>query len=186
METPKSLTRNFGKLILFEGKKPVIHESVFVAAGSKIIGDVIIDEHSNIWYNTVIRGDVNFIRIGRSTNIQDGCILHVSSGPNPLIIGSYITVGHGAILHSCIVEDYSLVGMGSTVLDGAIVRKNSMVAAGSLIRAGFEVPSGKLAGGVPAKIIRDLRPEEIDYFSISAENYVTYARQSFLSINGKS
>lgn len=173
----------FGQLIPFEGIFPKLHPGILVASGVRIIGDVEIGRESSIWFNAVIRGDVNQIRIGEFTNIQDGCILHVSAGPNPLRIGNYVTVGHGAILHSCMIEDLTLIGMGSTVLDGAVVRKNSMVAAGSVVRPGFEVPEGKLVGGIPAKIIRSLTDEELNYFSASAKNYADYARRIITSMN---
>lgn len=178
MEPSQIRIVNDMSILSFEDKYPVIHQSVFIAPGARIIGDVTIGLNSSIWFNCVVRGDVHFVRIGEFTNIQDGSVLHVTSGTNPLIVGNYVTVGHKACLHGCTVEDYSLVGIGAIVLDGAVVRKNSLVAAGALVPPNFEVPSGKLVAGVPAKIIRDLRPQEIDYFQESAFNYFEYARNT--------
>lgn len=183
METTEGINTVFGNLYPFGEKVPLLKPEVFIAPGVKVIGDVAIDSFSNVWFNSVLRGDVNYVRIGEYTNIQDGSILHVSAGPNPLIIGNYVTVGHAAVLHSCKIEDLSLIGMGSTILDGAIVREKSMVAAGSLVKQGFEVPAGKLVGGVPAKIIRDLSEDELNYFLKSAINYFEYSKKTILSLS---
>lgn len=147
---------------------PKIHSSVFLAEGVKIIGDVVIDEDSSVWYNSVIRGDVNYIRIGKMTNIQDLCMLHVTNQTYPLNIGNKITVGHSVTLHGCTIKDLSLIGMGAVILDGAIIEENSMVAAGAVITPKFVVPSGKLVAGVPGKIIRDLTEEELKDLEDSA------------------
>lgn len=182
METTAGIKTIFGDIFPFEEKIPIIKPEVFIAPGAKVIGDIVIGSYSNVWFNSVLRGDVNYVRIGEYTNIQDGSVLHVSAGPNPLIIGNYVTVGHAAVLHSCKIEDITLIGMGSTVLDGAIVREKSMVAAGSLVKQGFEVPSGKLVGGVPAKIIRDLSQDELNYFHTSALNYFEYSKKTITSL----
>ena len=158
----------------YEDKHPKVAASVFLAPGVKIIGDVTIGEDSNVWFNSVIRGDIEYIAIGSRTNIQDGSILHVSKNA-PVIIGSNVTVGHKACLHGCTVEDFALIGMSSTVLDGAVVQTKSMVAAGALVTPNFVVPTGKIVGGVPAKVLRDLTAAEMDYFSLSASHYVEYA-----------
>ncbi|MFA3781896.1 gamma carbonic anhydrase family protein [Melioribacteraceae bacterium 4301-Me] len=163
------------KLFPYKSIMPQIHPSVFLASGVKIIGDVKIEENSSIWYNTVIRGDVHYIKIGKSTNIQDMCMLHVTNDKFPLIIGNNITVGHSVTLHGCVLNDNCLIGMGSVVLDGAIVEKNSIVAAGAVVRPGFIVPSGKLVAGVPAKIVRELSHSEIEEIIASAKRYVEYA-----------
>ncbi|MBI2418582.1 MAG: gamma carbonic anhydrase family protein [Ignavibacteriales bacterium] len=169
-------------IIPFDGVAPEIEDSVFLAPYVSIIGDVKIGELSSVWFNSVIRGDVNYIRIGKKTNIQDGSILHVSGGTSPLNIGDGVTVGHKACLHGCTVRDFSLIGIGSTVLDNAIVEKNAMVAAGAVVRPGFVVPTGKLAAGVPAKIVRDLTQAEMDYFAVSAEHYAEYALKTKLEL----
>jgi len=155
---------------------PKIRKTVFLAPGVKIIGDVEIGEQASIWFNTVIRGDVNYIKIGSNTNIQDCSMLHVTNGEFPLSIGNKVTIGHSVNLHGCTVKDLCLIGIGATVLDGAVIEENSIVAAGSVVRPGFVVPSAKLVGGVPAEIIRDLTGEEIEEFPKSAERYVNYAK----------
>ncbi len=162
---------------IFPYKKiyPKIHPSVFLANGVKIIGDVEIGESSSIWYNSVIRGDVHYIKIGSKTNIQDLCMLHVTNGKFPLVIGNNVTVGHSVTLHGCVIKDNCLLGMGSIILDGAVAEENSMIAAGSVVRPGFVVPSGKLVAGVPAKVIRDLSNEELGDIEASAKRYVEYA-----------
>lgn len=156
---------------------PKIPGSAFIAPGVRIIGDVILGEYAGIWYNTVIRGDVYPITIGDETNIQDGCVLHVTKDKFPLSIANRVTVGHSVTLHGCTVESESLVGIGSTVLDGAVIHTHSMVAAGALVPPGMEVPTGYLVGGIPAKIMRELTPEEIKYLSHSADNYRQYAQE---------
>lgn len=155
----------------FTAATPDIHPSVFVAPGVQVMGQVQVGADSSLWYNAVIRGDVHHIRIGEMTNIQDGCILHVTVDAFSLTVGSRVTVGHGAILHGCIVEDDCLIGMGATVLDGAIVQSWSMVAAGSLVPPGMEVPTGYIVAGVPAKPLRELRKDERDYIKSSAPHY---------------
>lgn len=154
---------------------PIIDSSVFLASGVKIVGNVTISENSSIWYNTVIRGDVNYIKIGSYTNVQDGSVLHVTNGRFPLTIGNKVTIGHSVTLHGCTLKDIAFIGMGAVILDGAVIEEKAMVAAGAVIRPGFVVPSGKLAAGVPAKIIRDLTDNEINDFEASALRYKKYS-----------
>ncbi|MGE5350553.1 MAG: gamma carbonic anhydrase family protein [Acidobacteriota bacterium] len=161
----------------FQDFTPTIHPDTFIFPGVKIIGRVEIGSGSSIWYNSVIRGDVNFIKIGSETNIQDLSVLHVTS-EYPLTLGNGVTVGHAVKLHGCTIEDYCLIGIGSVVLDGARVSKNSIVAAGAVVTPGFVVPSGKLVAGIPAKVIRDLTSAEIEGISLSAKRYKEYAEQS--------
>ena len=163
-------------IIPYKDRKPKLHASVFVADGAKIIGDVIIGKRSSVWYNVVIRGDVNFIHIGSYTNIQDNAVLHVTSKTSPLNIGSRITIGHNAVLHGCSIDDHCLIGMGAIVLDRAHVHQNSMVAAGSVVLEGFDVPEGMLVAGIPAKIKRALTEEEKLYIGQSAADYVDYVQ----------
>jgi len=143
--------REENKLFPYLDKFPVIAENVFLASGTKIIGDVKIGKHSSVWYNSVVRGDVHYIRIGEMTNIQDCSMLHVTNGKFPLNIGAMVTVGHSVVLHGCTINDLCLIGMGAVILDGAIVEKESMVAAGAVIKQGFVVPSGKLVAGCARK-----------------------------------
>ena len=161
-------------IISYLGKHPVIHESVFIAAGARIIGDATLCENVSVWFNAVIRGDVCPIRIGERTNVQDNVTLHVTHDTGPLNIGADVTIGHGAVLHACSVEDHVLIGMSATLLDHCVVEPWSIVAAGSLIRQGFRVPSGMMAAGVPAKIIRPVTDKERINIAASAENYIRY------------
>lgn len=171
------------KLFPFKDTFPKLHESVFLASGSKIVGDVIIEENSSVWYNTVIRGDVNFVRIGKMTNVQDCSMLHVTNEKFPLVIGNKVTIGHSVTLHGCTINDLCLIGMNSTVLDGAVIENNSVVAAGAVVKPGFVVPSGKLAAGVPAKVIRDLSDEEFLDLEQSAQRYVEYTKVTVESLS---
>jgi carbonic anhydrase/acetyltransferase-like protein (isoleucine patch superfamily) len=162
---------------------PEIHPTVFLASGVKIIGDVKIGANSSVWYNTVIRGDVHYVKIGEMTNIQDCSMLHVTNGRYPLNIGSKVTIGHSVKLHGCTLQDLCLIGIGSIVLDGAVVESNSMVAAGAVVKPNFVVPSGKLVAGVPARIVRDLTDDEINDFEKSALRYMKYTEITINSLN---
>lgn len=162
----------------FKNNLPKIDKTAYVDESSTIIGDVSVGEDTSIWPNVVIRGDVQTIKIGRRTNIQDGAILHVTSdtvytpGGYPLIIGDDVTVGHGAILHACQIEDNCLIGIGSIILDGAIIKSNSIVAAGSLVGPNKIIESKMLYKGSPARPIRELTKEELEYISFSSKHYV--------------
>jgi carbonic anhydrase/acetyltransferase-like protein (isoleucine patch superfamily) len=157
--------------ILFEGKKPQIDEKVFIAQGAHVLGKVTIGEFSSVWYNAIVRGDVNEIKIGRYTNIQDNAVVHVADN-HPAIIGDYVTVGHNATVHACTVEDHCLIGMGSTVLDGAVIGRGSIVAAGAVVSPRTIVPPFSLVVGVPGKIIKTL-PENTDSTHAQAVKYKT-------------
>lgn len=162
------------KLFPYLDHYPNIHKSVFLASGVKVIGDVKIDENSSVWYNTVIRGDVHYISVGKMTNIQDCSMLHVTNNRYPLNIGDRVTIGHSVTLHGCTLKDICLIGMGAVILDGAVIEENAMVGAGAVITPGFIVPGGKLAAGVPARIIRNLSEEEKEDMVNSAERYKKY------------
>ncbi len=162
---------------------PDIHESVFLASGVKVIGDVKIGKNSSVWYNTVIRGDVHFVKIGEMTNIQDCSMLHVTNGRYPLNIGNKVTIGHSVKLHGCTLQDLCLIGIGSIVLDGAVVETNSIVAAGAVVKPNFVVPSGKLVAGVPARVVRELTESEINEFEESALRYNKYTEITVNSLN---
>lgn len=149
---------------------PNLADSVFVAPGARIIGRVEIGEESSVWYNTVIRGDVDEVKIGRGTNLQDGCSLHEDSG-YPLIIGDRVSVGHNAVLHGCIIESDALIGMGTIIMSGARVGAGAVVAAGSLVTQGQKIPGGHLAMGSPARVIRPLTDEEKARYPEAAERY---------------
>lgn len=162
-------------IIPLEKFTPEIEDSVFIAYNATVIGDVILRKNVSIWFNCVLRGDVSRIFIDERTNIQDGSIIHTSGGRSEVMIGKDVTVGHNAIVHGCLIKDNVLVGMGSVILDDAVVNSNSIVAAGSVVKEGFEIPEGVLAAGVPAKIIRDISDEEIMKITQSALHYTENA-----------
>jgi carbonic anhydrase/acetyltransferase-like protein (isoleucine patch superfamily) len=160
----------------YRGILPRIPESAFIDSSAQVIGDVELGEESSAWMNVVIRGDVNRIRIGRRTNIQDGTIVHVMSGTHPTHVGDEVTVGHGAILHGCRVGHLCLIGMGAILLNGSEVGGESIVAAGTLLPEGFRVPSRSLVAGSPGRVLRPLAAEEIASIAGYAERYVGYAK----------
>ncbi len=160
----------------FRGSQPRIAETAFVADSAEVIGDVVIGEESSIWFHCVIRGDVNFVRIGSRTNIQDLCVLHVRSDDRPVIMGDDITVGHRAIIHGCTVRDRVLIGMGATILDGVTIGEDSIVGAGALLTPGTIIPPGSFVIGIPAEVKRGVTQEELAWVRRSALNYVGYAR----------
>lgn len=164
-------------ILPYEGKRPEIDQTAFLADGVRVVGDVTIGPDSSIWYNTVVRGDINYVRIGRGTNIQDLSVLHVTHETHPLQIGDQVTVGHKATLHGCTIMSRCLIGMGAIVLDGAVVEEQAMVAAGAVVPPGMKVPSGTLVAGVPAKVIRELTEDELAGFLPSADRYIRYARK---------
>lgn len=171
------------KLFPYQDLYPKIHKSVFLASGVKIVGDVQISAESSVWYNVVIRGDVHYVKIGKMTNVQDCSMLHVTNGKYPLNIGNKVTIGHSVKLHGCTLKDLCLIGIGSIILDGAVVEEHSMVAAGAVIKPNFIVPAGKLVAGIPARVIRDLTKEEIADFEKSALRYKKYTEITLNSLN---
>ncbi|HRP01045.1 MAG TPA: gamma carbonic anhydrase family protein [Candidatus Kapabacteria bacterium] len=165
---------NNGSIISHHGITPSIHPSAFIAEGVKIIGDVEIGENVSIWYNTVIRGDVNYIRIGANTNIQDLSMLHVTNKKWSLTLEDNVSVGHSATLHGCTLKSYCLIGIGAMVLDGAVVGEQSLVAAGSVVREGFVVPPRTLVAGVPAKVVKELDETNLKRIMETPGNYIAY------------
>ncbi len=156
----------------FNGIEPTVHPTAFVAADAIIIGDVEIGEDASVWFGAIIRGDVNRIRIGARTNIQDGTVIHVSSKTHSTTLEDEITVGHRVTLHGCHVESGCLIGIGAILLDGVRVGRNSLVAAGSLLTPGTIIPPNSLVMGSPAKVKRDLTDDELAYLDKSWRNYV--------------
>lgn len=152
----------------------MIHPTATILNGSHIIGNVNIGSHSSVWYNAVIRGDIEAINIGNYSNIQDNCVLHSSRG-FPLQIGSYVSVGHAAVLHGTKVEDNCLIGMNATLLNGSVISKNSVVGAGAVVTEGKKFPSESLILGMPAKVIRALKPHEIGAVKDNAVRYTELA-----------
>ena len=154
---------------------PRVAPSAFVDESAQIVGDVEIGEESSVWLNAVLRGDVNWIRVGAQSNLQDGVIVHVNHDPShPTLVGNQVTVGHGVILHGCTVEDRCLIGMGAILLNGSRIGSDSIVAAGTLVTERFEVPSGSLVMGSPGRVRRSLTGEERAFIRESAGNYVQY------------
>lgn len=161
----------------YKGVFPKVHPSVYLSDNVYVIGDVEIGEDSSVWFGSVIRGDVNYIRIGKRTNIQDNSVVHVTHDTHPTIVGDNVTVGHRVILHGCLLGNNILVGMGAVIMDGVEIEDYVLVGAGALITPNKKIPSGVLVAGVPAKIVRDLREEEIKLIEESAENYVRYKNE---------
>lgn len=162
--------------IPYMDKKPHVHPSAFVAEGARIVGDVTVGERSTVWFNAVLRGDVAPVRIGRETSIQDGAVGHVDEG-QPLLVGDRVTVGHGAIIHGCTIRDGALIGMGAIVLSGAEVGESALVAAGSVVKERFVVPPRTLVAGVPARVVRPLREEELAHMAANAAGYVRRGKE---------
>ena len=164
-------------IMVFEDKKPVVGKGVWIDPTARIIGDVEIGQDSSIWPYVICRGDVNSIRIGARTNIQDGSIIHVSGdslispGGYPTIVGDDVTVGHGAMLHGCVIEDATLIGMRATLLDGSRVEKHGVLGAGALLAPGKVVRSGEVWMGTPARKVRILSDSEIEHLYVSAQQY---------------
>jgi len=155
----------------------MIHPSVQIFPGVHTIGNVVIGENSSIWYNAVIRGDIESITIGSFSNVQDNSVLH-SSRDFPLKLGDYVSVGHAAVLHGCSVDDNCIIGMNATLLNGSHIQKNSIVAAGSLVPGGKVFPEGSLIMGVPAKVVREVKEEEIEQIKDNALRYLKLSHQS--------
>jgi carbonic anhydrase/acetyltransferase-like protein (isoleucine patch superfamily) len=163
------------RLKRYLGQVPQIDPSAYVAPGATILGDVTIGPQSSIWPGAVLRGDINSIKIGEASNVQDGTIIHLADN-YPTIIGDYVTIGHAAVVHACTLEDEVLVGMHATILDGAVVGKGSIIGAHTLVKSGMIVPPGSLVLGVPGKIVRNLTPEEQASNRALAEKYIQVSR----------
>jgi len=151
---------------------PELGEMVYIAPGAWVIGDVVIGDRSSIWFNTIVRGDVNFIRIGSETNVQDNCVLHVTAGKFPLHIGNRVTIGHRAIVHGCVIEEECLIGMGAIILDGARIGRGSVIAAGAVVSPGTEVPENSLVMGIPATVKKSIGDAERKLVADSVQHYL--------------
>ena len=158
----------------FLGKKPKLGKGVYIASTATIIGDVTLGAHSSVWYGAVLRGDINRIVVGHHSNIQDNAVLHLADD-FPCIVGNWVTVGHGAIVHACTVGDETLVGMGAVILDGAVIGKQSLIGAKALVTQGTKIPPGSLVLGAPAKVVRKLTPKERSGLRTWADKYVANA-----------
>lgn len=174
-------TLNKAKTIMpLAGKQPVLADRVFVAPSASVIGDVKLGAESSVWYGAVVRGDVNSVTVGEKTNIQDNVVIHVArnnpqSKPIPTIIGSSVTIGHGATIHAATIQDCAVVGMGATVMDGATVEAGAIVGAGALVPPGATIPANQIWAGSPAKFIRELAEGEREFIADSADSYAALA-----------
>ena len=159
-----------------DGTQPRVADSAWVADSAQVMGNVVLGEDSSVWFGTVIRGDTETITVGRGSNIQDASVLHADIG-KPLTIGDNVTVGHQVMLHGCTIGDESLIGIGAIVLNGAKIGRHCLVGAGALVTEGKEFPDGSMIIGSPAKVVRDLTPEQIEGLRRSAQGYVDNARR---------
>jgi carbonic anhydrase/acetyltransferase-like protein (isoleucine patch superfamily) len=159
-------------ILSHHGCTPQVDPTVFLAPSADVIGEVSIGAESSVWFQVVIRGDVNWIKIGARTNIQDHSMLHVTRRKSPLLIGDEVTIGHRVTLHGCTVGNRVLLGMGAIVLDDAVIGDDCVIGAGSLVTQKMQIPAGSLVYGSPAKVIRPLKQEELAFLKISAQNYV--------------
>jgi carbonic anhydrase/acetyltransferase-like protein (isoleucine patch superfamily) len=162
------------QLETFLRKQPRLGRGVYIAQGAVVLGDVTLGDYSSVWCNAVLRGDINRIVVGHHTNIQDNAVLHLADDL-PCLLGNYVTVGHAAIVHACTIGDQVLVGMGSAILDGAVIGEQSLIGAGALVTPGTQIPPGSLVLGAPAKVVRELAPQERADLKTLAEKYVRVA-----------
>lgn len=161
----------------FRDKYPIIHDSCYYSESVDIIGDVELGKEVNIWFGTVIRGDMNYVKIGSRTNIQDNSTVHVTTDIAPTIIGSGVTVGHNAIIHGCTIEDNCLIGMGSIIMDESIVGEGSLIGAGAVIPPNMIIPPKSLVVGLPAKIVREVNESETEEILQRAQHYIDFANE---------
>jgi len=152
-----------------------IDPTVFIAKTATVVGDVSIGRSSSVWFSAVVRGDIAPIRVGEETNIQDGAVLHVGHG-FPCVIGSRVTIGHGAMIHGATVKDGAMIGIGAVVLNGAVIGENALIGAGAVVTENTVIPPGFLVTGIPGRPIQPIRPEQRDYILKAASNYVRYAQ----------
>ena len=161
----------------YRGVVPKVHLSAWIADSADVIGDVELAEESSVWFSTVIRGDVNFIRVGRGTNLQDGTVVHVNRNGTPTILEDYVTVGHAARLHGCHVKSNCLIGIGAVVLDGAVLEEECVVAAGAVVSPGTLVPKGSVLMGAPARVQRSVTEKDLELIYRSAKSYIGLAAE---------
>ncbi|MFC3124791.1 gamma carbonic anhydrase family protein [Pseudoroseomonas globiformis] len=171
-------------MLPFEGRLPAVDPTAFVAPTATVIGDVELGPDSSIWYHCVLRGDTNFIRVGARSNVQDGTIVHVARGTLPALIGNDVTVGHACIIHACTLHDRAFVGMGATVLDGAVIEEGGMLGAGSLLPPGKRIGRNELWVGSPARLVRILSPEELAQWQQTTAHYVELGKRHRTSLAG--
>lgn len=171
-------------ILAFDGHRPVIDRTAFVAPGSRLIGAVTLGRESSIWYNCVLRGDVAAISVGARTNIQDGSVIHVTTGRWPTVIGADCLIGHLAMIHGCTLHDRSFVGLGSIVMDGCEIEPDGMLAAGALLTPGKRIGAAQMWAGRPARYVRDLTADEITAHRHGVASYVALSRRHIAEIDG--
>lgn len=159
----------------YQGKYPVLDQTSFIAPTAAVIGDVTIGPLSSVWYHATVRGDVNWIRIGQGSNVQDNVVIHVTSNTAPTVIGDRVTIGHSAVIHGCTINDRVLVGIGAIVLDQCLIESDCIIGAGALVTRRTVIPAGSLVLGRPGKVVRTLTGNEIRSIQRQAENYVRYS-----------
>ncbi|MEM6299627.1 MAG: gamma carbonic anhydrase family protein [Bacteroidota bacterium] len=162
-------------ILPIQGVYPQIPDSCFLTDNATLVGDLVVGEFCSFWFQTVVRGDVNEIRIGDHTNIQDGAVIHCTYQKAATKIGSRVSIGHKAIIHGCTIEDEVLIGMGAIVMDHAVVEKHAIVAAGAVVPEGTRAKSGMIYAGIPARPIKEVSPEQIAMILRTSENYIKYA-----------
>ncbi len=162
-------------ILAVEGHLPQFGEHVWLAPNATVVGNVSIGKHGTVWFNAVIRGDVNRIQIGDYSNVQDGAVIHCTYQKTETIIGNYVSIAHNAIVHGCTIEDRVLVGMGAIIMDGAYVESGCIIAAGAVVTQGMRIPSGSIYAGNPAKFLKPVSKEAAEVFMRTAMNYVKYA-----------
>lgn len=158
----------------YRGIAPQLHDSVFLADGARVVGDVILAQGVSIWFNTIVRGDVHFIHVGENTNIQDGAVIHCTYQKYPTIIGKNVSIAHLAVIHGCTIGDDCLIGMGAIVMDNAVIGAGSLVAAGALVTPGTQIPPNSLVVGSPAKVVRPVTDAEQQGFLATTKRYLMY------------
>lgn len=159
------------QLDTFLRTRPKLGAGVYISKGAVVVGDVRLGDHSSVWYNAVLRGDINFIQVGHHSNIQDNAVLHLADD-YPCIVGNYVTIGHSAVVHACTLGDEVLVGMGVVILDGAVIGDQCIIGAKALVTGGTKIPAGSMVMGAPAKVVRELTPKERAGLKHWAEKYV--------------
>jgi len=179
-------------IVTFAGKTPLIDPAAFVAPGARLIGDIEIGPEASVWYNCVLRGDMNRIRIGARTNIQDGSVIHVDpprpGGPEtgyPALIGADVLIGHMAMVHGCTLHDRAFVGLGAIVMDGCVIEGDAMLAAGAMLTQGKRLPAGQLWAGRPAKYVRDLTEADLAGMRLGVAHYVALAKRHAAELSGQ-
>lgn len=160
----------------YQGHTPEIPESCYVDVSAQVLGDVVLGEHSSVWMNAVVRGDVNSIRIGSHSNVQDCAVLHGMRYVYPVIVGNWVTIGHNATVHGCVIEDACLIGMGAVILNNAHIGEGSIIAAGALIPENAKIPPRSLVAGVPGKVRRELNSDDHEQILKYAKNYLDYTK----------